>query len=54
MKCDNCVQPRRRLWEIYVVDKKHPNWHKVGVFLSFQTSIMNKCQERAEKCADYV
>ena len=54
MKCDNCVKPRRRPWEVCVVDKKHPNWRKVGVFLSFQTSITNKCQERAEKCADYV
>ena len=41
-----------------VVDKKHPNcfkgWHKLGVFLSFQTSILKKCHERAEKWADDV
>ena len=40
-----------------VVNKKHPNrrkgWHKVGT-LSFQTSILNKCHERADKWADDV
>ena len=44
--------------EVCVVDKKHPNrskgWHKVGVVLSFQTTILNRCYERAEICADDV
>ena len=44
--------------EVCIVDKKHPNhskgWHKVGVLLSHQTPILNKCHERAEKCADHV
>ena len=43
--------------EVCVVNKKHPNrrkgWHKVGT-LSFQTSILNKCHERADKWADDV
>ena len=43
---------------VCVVDKRHHNgskgWHKVDVFLSFQTSILNKCYERAEKCTDDV
>ena len=43
---------------VCVVDKRHHNgskgWHKVDVFLSFQTSILNKCYERAEKCSDDV
>ena len=40
-----------------VVNKKHPNrskgWHKVGT-LSFRTSVLNKCHERAAKWADGV
>ena len=43
--------------EVCVVDKKHPNrskgWHKVGT-LSFQTSLLNICHEKAEKWADDV
>ena len=35
-----------------VVDKKHPN-HKVAT-LFFQTSILNKCYEKADKRADDV
>ena len=37
---------------VCVVDKKHPNWskdwQKVGT-LPFQTSLLNKCHERADK-----
>ena len=43
--------------EVYIVDKKHPNrskgWHKVGN-LSFKTSLLNKCRERADTWADEV
>ena len=61
---DSCVKLfiKKKHWffcgEVCTVDKKHPNlskgWHKVGVFLSFQTPILKKCHERAEKCADDV
>ena len=41
--------------EVCVIGKKHPNpskgWYKVGT-LSFQTSILSKCHERADKWAD--
>ena len=41
-----------------VVDKTNPNssksWQKVSVFLSFQTSILNKCYIKVEKSADDV
>ena len=62
-KCGNCFKPTdqrekvliRTHWffcgEVCVVDKTHPNrgksWHKVGVFLSFQTSDLSKCHIRA-------
>ena len=64
---DNCVkstivQSERNIFklkthcffcgEVCVVDKKHPN-HKVST-LSFQTSVLNKCHERADKWADDV
>ena len=46
------------LFRSLVVDKTNPNssksWQKVSVFLSFQTSILNKCYIKVEKCADDV
>ena len=67
-KCDNCIEPIVQREKVSIgkhihfsVEKKIKSiliavkgWHKDDVSLSFQTSILNKCHERAEKCADGV
>ena len=51
----NCKTNFSFFGEVCVVDKKHRNcrkdWRKVGT-LSFQASVLNKCHERADRCAD--